>query len=109
MSFRVELTAEAYADLERLMAWLEERSSLEAANQFSERFFEALSRLESEPLSCGLAYENRYAQREIRHLLFEPTKSRTYRALFVIQGEAVKILCIRAPGEKPVKRKDLQA
>jgi plasmid stabilization system protein ParE len=108
MSFRVELTAEAYADLDRLMAWLEERLSLEAANQLSERFYEALSRLESHPLSCGLAYENRYAQREVRHLLFEPTKGRTYRALFIVQEEAVRVLCIRAPGERPVKRKDLK-
>jgi hypothetical protein len=32
MSFRVELTAGAYADLDRLMAWLEERSSAAAAD-----------------------------------------------------------------------------
>jgi hypothetical protein len=60
MSFRVELTAGAYADLDRLMVWLEERSSQAAADRLSARFYEALDRLESRPLSCGLAYENRY-------------------------------------------------
>ena len=33
MSFRVEMTAGAYADLGRLMAWLEERPSAAAADR----------------------------------------------------------------------------
>jgi hypothetical protein len=46
MSFRVELTAGAYADLDRLMASLEERSSSQIADRLSERFYEALDRVE---------------------------------------------------------------
>jgi plasmid stabilization system protein ParE len=107
MSFRVELTAGAYADLDRLMAWLEERSSLAAAEQLSARFYESLDRLESRPLSCGLAYENRYFPTEVRHLLFEVWKGKAYRALFIVQEDLVRVLCIRAPGEKPVKPKDV--
>lgn len=108
MSFRVELTAGAYADLDRLMAWLEERSSHEAAERLSARFCEALDRLESRPHSCGLAYENRYFPEEIRHLLIEVWKSKPYRALFIVQADLVKILCIRAPGEKPVKPDEIE-
>ncbi len=108
MSFRVELTAGAYADLDRLMARLEERSSATAADRLSTRFYEALDRLESRPLSCGVAYENRYFPVEVRHLLFEVWKGKPYRALFIVQDDLVKILCIRAPGEKPVKPKDVE-
>jgi plasmid stabilization system protein ParE len=108
MSFRVELTAGAYADLDRLMVWLEERSSQAAADRLSARFYEALDRLESRPLSCGLAYENRYFPQQVRHLLFEVWKGKPYRALFIVQDDVVKILCIRAPGEKPVKPKDVE-
>lgn len=108
MSFRVELTAGAYADLDRLMAWLQERSSEAAADRLSARFHEALNRLESRPLSCGLAYENRDFPQEVRHLLFEVWKGKPYRALFIIDGDLVRILAIRAPGEKPVKPKDVQ-
>jgi hypothetical protein len=108
MSFRVELTAGAYADLERLMAWLEERLSAAAADRLSARFYKALDRLESRPFSCGLAYENRYFPQEVRHLLFEVWKGKPYRALFIVQDDVVKILCIRAPGEKPVKPKDVE-
>ncbi len=108
MSYRVELTAGAHADLARLMMWLEERSSIAAADRFSMRFYEALDRLESRPLSCGLAYENRYFAEEVRHLLFRVGESKPYRALFIVQDDVVKILCIRAPSEKPVKPRDIE-
>jgi plasmid stabilization system protein ParE len=107
MSFRVELTAGAYSDLDRLMTWLEERSSHAAADRLSARFHKALDRLESRPLSCGLAFENRYFPTEVRHLLFEVWKGKPYRALFIVQDDLVKILCIRAPGERPVTRKEI--
>ncbi len=71
MSFRVELTEEAHADLDRLITWLQKRSSSADADRLSARFFEALDRLESRPHSCGLAYENRYFPTEVRHLFFE--------------------------------------
>jgi plasmid stabilization system protein ParE len=108
MSFRVELSARAYADLDTLMGWLKERSSSEAADRLSEGFYESLDRLESRPFTCGLAYENRNSPIELRHLLFEVWKGKPYRALFCVQDDVVKIICIRAPGEKPVKAKDIK-
>jgi hypothetical protein len=108
MSFRVELTEGAYADLDRLMDWLTQRSSRAAADRFSAGFYEALPRLEANPFSCGLAYENRHFPEEVRHLLFKARKGRAYRTLFIVQGEVVKILCVRAPGAKPVRPEDIQ-
>ena len=89
MSFRVELTAGAFADLDRLMTWLGERSSQAAADRLSARFYKALDRLETRPLSCGLAYENRYFPAEVRHLLFEVWKGKPYRALFIVEDDPV--------------------
>jgi plasmid stabilization system protein ParE len=106
VSYRVELTDEAYADLDRLTASLVERSP-EAADRLSARFFAALPRLEEHPFSCGLAYENHLFADELRHLLFEIRKGRRYRALFIVRGDVVKVLCIRAPGEKPVTPDEL--
>ena len=108
MSFHVELTASAYADLDRLMVWLEERSSPAAADRLSERFYKALDRLETRPFTCGIAYESRNFPTEVRHLLFEVWKGKPYRALFCVQNDVVKVICIRAPGEKPVKAKDIK-
>ena len=106
MSYRVEIAARAYADLFRLTEWLAERSP-GTADQITERFYDAIPRLETHPLSCGLAYENRFVAEEIRHLLFKVTKKRQYRALFVVRGDVVKVLAIRAPGEKPLNQDDI--
>ena len=106
MTYRVELDDRAYADLDRLTASLAQRSP-EAADRLSARFYEALPRLESYPYSCGLAYESRESPEELRHLLFEVSKGRRYRALFIVREDAVKVLCIRAPGEEPVSPEDI--
>lgn len=106
MSYRVELTEGALADLDRLTASLAERST-GAADRLSARFHDALLRLESFPLACGLAYESRFFPEPVRHLLFEVGKGRRYRALFIVREDIVKVLCVRAPGEKPVRPGDL--
>ena len=54
MSCRVEITETAYRDLDQILSWLSERSP-DAAARLSAQFDKALSRLESFPLSCGLA------------------------------------------------------
>ena len=106
MSYHVELTEGAYADLDRLTISLAERSP-ELADRLSAQFYHALPRVESFPLACGIAYESRFFQEELRHLLFEIRKGRTYRALFVVRGDLVKILAVRAPGEKPIRPDNL--
>jgi hypothetical protein len=40
--------------------------------------------------------------------IFRTRRGRTYRALFVIRGDIVQILCVRGPGEKPVKPEDIE-
>lgn len=107
MSFRVELTEGAYYDLDRLLAWLAARSP-GAEERLSARFYESLPRLEANPFACGLAHENPEFPEELRHLLFETRKGRVYRALFVVRGDLVKILSIRAPGEKNVRPADFE-
>ena len=91
------------------MDWLSKRSSLEAADPIISPIPTSplLSRLEFNPFSCGLAYENRHFADEVRHLLFEVSKGQIYRALFTVKGDVVKIPYVRAPGEKPVRPKDI--
>ncbi len=85
MSYRVELTEGAYADLDRLTLSLAERSP-ELADRLTSRFYHALPRLESFPLACWIAHESRSFPEELRHLLFEIRKGRSYRALFFVRG-----------------------
>jgi plasmid stabilization system protein ParE len=108
MSYIVELTEGAYADLDRLTAALEERWP-EGSERVIARFYAALPRLESFPLACGLAYESQFFPYEVRHLLFEIHKGRTYRALFNVQDDRVRVLAVRAPGEKPITPEDIES
>ena len=106
MSFRVRLTKDAEADFEQRLTILAERSP-EAALRLNERFEQALFRLRDFPLSCSMAYENPAFPEELRHLLFGIHPKRRYRALFVVRGDEVVVLAIRAPGEEPILPDDL--
>lgn len=106
MSYRVTITDAANADLDRPLGSLVERSP-EAAARLAQRIHDAQRRLRTMPFSCGLAHENSRCVEEIRHLLFWADPRRKYRALFVVRGEEVVVLAVRAPGERPVEPGDL--
>ena len=99
MIYRVDLTARAEADIERIFAWLSERSQ-EGADRWYESFWNSAERLKTFPSACGLAPESAEVNHELRQMLFGTRKGRTYRALFVISGDVVRILCVRGPGER---------
>jgi plasmid stabilization system protein ParE len=108
MTYRVEPTAQAEADIDRIFAWLSERSP-EGARRWYESFWDSAERLKTMPLSCGLAPESGDFAEEVRHMLFSTRRGRTYRALFVVRHDLVRILCVRGPGERPVKPEDIEA
>jgi len=107
MSYEVQLTRRALEDSERLAASSGD-DRREGVDLVTNRFFEALERLETFPLSCGFAYEDQhFPDEEVRHLLFKVfRRGRPYRALFTVQGDKVRVLTVRAPGERPVKPED---
>jgi plasmid stabilization system protein ParE len=101
MSYRIRFTERARRDLVRVIQSRFDRSP-GAAEQLNDAFEQALHRLGGFPPSCGLAHESRFFGEELRHLLFWVHPKRKHRALFVVRGDEVVILAIRAPGEKPV-------
>jgi plasmid stabilization system protein ParE len=107
MSYRIKLTAQAEADINRIYDELSMRSA-EGAARWYESFWDAVERLKTNPFTCGLAFEHREFEDELRHLLFGPGKRRNFRALFVVCEDLVKILAIRWPGERPIKPEDLE-
>lgn len=106
MSYRVQPTPQAEADIERLFNSLVERRGEGVAREWYEAYVEAVERLITMPLSCGLAFENASFDEEIRHLLFWLSPKRKFRALFTVRGDEVVILAVRAPGERPVRPRD---
>jgi plasmid stabilization system protein ParE len=107
MTYHVQPTAQAEADIDRIFNWLFDRSP-EGARRWYETFWDSAERLKSLPLSCGVAPESDDFPEEVRQMLFKTRRGRTYRALFVIRGDIVHILCVRGPGERPVKPEDIE-
>jgi plasmid stabilization system protein ParE len=107
MTYRVESTTQAEADIARIFAWLWDRSP-DGAWRWYESFWESADRLKTLPLACGLAPENDDFDFELRQMLFGTSKGRTYRALFVVKDDAVQILCVRGPGQRLVKPDEIE-
>ena len=95
MTYRVQLTAQAEADIARIFDWLFQRSP-EGARRWYEAFWESAERLESNPLSSALAPEDDSFPEEVRQMLFKTRQGRTYGALFVtvsVGNDLVQLVC----------------
>jgi plasmid stabilization system protein ParE len=107
MNYRIELSARCESDLGRIFNWLYERSP-DGAARWYESFWDATERLKRFPLACSVAAESHRFSEQVRCMLFGTTRGRTYRALFVVRGDVAHLLCVRGPGERAVKPKDIQ-
>ncbi|MFI5460541.1 MAG: type II toxin-antitoxin system RelE/ParE family toxin [Isosphaerales bacterium] len=99
--------ARARQDFDEIVAWIFERSP-QGADRWVTRFEEALARLEENPFVAPIAAESEELREEVRHILFRTRAGRTYRALFLVAGEEVRILRIRGAGQKPSRPEDIE-
>ena len=67
------------------------------------RFEDAVARLEENPFVAPIAPESEELGEEVRHIMFRTKAGRTYRALFVVVGEEVRVLRVRGSGQPPLK------
>ncbi len=107
MSRRVGTTPRAEADLDRIFARLEARSR-EGAARWYEAFWEAADRLAEYPFAWPPAAEAADLEEDVREMLFSTPRGRVDRALFLATEGVASILCIRGPGERPVRKRDLE-
>ena len=99
MTYRVQPTAQAEADVDRIFLWLSERSH-DGASRWYEAYSESAERLKTSPLSYALAPENEDFDEEVRHTLFGTRSGRTYRALFVVRDLFLRFITCRASHEQ---------
>jgi plasmid stabilization system protein ParE len=91
--YAVVVSATAKANMRDGYRWAA-RNAPEAAAKWLERFYHALQSLATYPERCGVAPEAALMGREIRQLLFGRRRS-VWRALFVIEGQEVRVLHVR--------------
>lgn len=106
MIYRVDLLPHAERDLGRNYAWLAERS-MAGADAWMRALRAKLESLERNPYQFGLAPEADTSNVEVRQFLFKTRRGRVYRGLFVIDGDEVKVLHIRGPGQRPLRPDEL--
>src|SRR5262249_26850365 len=107
MSYQVRILARVRQDFEGYVQWITERSP-KGADRWVASFEKALSKLEQNPLVAPIANESKELGEEVRNIMFRTRAGRTYRALFVIVGDEVRILRIRGSGLPPVTREDIE-
>ena len=105
MKYRVRLQPSAEKDLEEAYLWAAKHAP-ETATRWLHRFREVLQTLADNPQRCGAAPEDRKLKRDLRQLLYGK-RSNVFRAVFVIDGELVRILRIRRAARRPLTREDL--
>jgi plasmid stabilization system protein ParE len=106
MSHRVVVQARARLDVDRIYDWIASRSP-EGAQRWLDRFEAAAVSLETNPFLAPLAPESGSFDIEIRHILFRTKSGGTYRAVFTVVDEEVRILRVRGPGQPPLRPGDV--
>ena len=106
MTFPVEITPIAEAQIEQAYCWYRERNP-----DFADRWFRglmnAIATLQEKPRRCPLTVEHDIFPEEVRQLLYGKSKS-IYRVLFTIRGEKVYVLYVRHSAQAPLTINDLE-
>jgi len=104
MSFLVRVLRCADQEVQDILHFIaKERMAPEGARAWYRAYEAALERLAEAARTLPLAAENEFVNYEVRQILFKTRKGRTYRGLFTIVGEEVRLLHVRGPGQDVLK------
>lgn len=98
MTYRVVILRRAANDVQQIFDWLAERSP-DGARSWYRAWNEALDGLEHRPDRFGLATEGPRRNRQIRESYFRTRRGRTYRILFAIVEQDVRVLHVLGAGQ----------
>ena len=104
-SFRVRLLSYAKADVQQIYDWLRQRAS-RGAEAWYNVLQTRLEQLCDDADGCEVAAESKRLGEEVRETFFKTRQGRRYRIVFTIFESEVRILRVRAPGLRPLKRSD---
>lgn len=96
----------AQTDMDSLVGWIAQRSP-KGAERWIEALAAVVADLARNPFEFGLAYEKVFRSDEVREVFFKTAHGNRYRLLFVVVGEEVRILRVRAPGQRSLRLRDI--
>lgn len=106
MSYSLLILPVARQELDTIIGWIAKRSP-DGASRLLLQFEHGLQSLSENPESHSLAPESHPLGRDIRQMFFKTRRGLTYRALFDIQGVQVRVLRIRCPGQRLLRRREI--
>jgi plasmid stabilization system protein ParE len=110
MVFRVELSPQAFEDLDSIAEYIRKRGSFESAERWFTGIMDAIRGLEELPARCPRAVEPEELEFDIR-VLFYGKRNRRYKVYFAIheQTKTVRVFHVRHWARKPTHANDLNA
>ena len=99
MSHKLTILSHAHRDFAEIVAWLA-KASLQGADRWINAFDTALSSIAENPFGFGLAPEDEFIPIEIRQAFFQTKHGRSYRVLFTVVEQEVRVLRLRGPGQE---------
>ncbi|MCU0547061.1 MAG: type II toxin-antitoxin system RelE/ParE family toxin [Oscillatoriaceae cyanobacterium Prado104] len=100
MTYQVLIQPPAFEEIETAYRWMCDYVGADAANNWYYDLQDAIASLQQFPYRCSVAPEAAIIGREIRQLWVG--KGRTYRILFVVEGDTVAIVHIRHRRQAPL-------
>ena len=101
MKRKVEITAPAEAEIEKLYLWIREDAPVRAV-KWRQGLYEAGERLSSFPERFGMAPESKLVRQEISQFFYPPC-----RILYTVTEDTVHILHVRHAARRFMKREEL--
>ncbi|MCG8583980.1 MAG: type II toxin-antitoxin system RelE/ParE family toxin [Pirellulales bacterium] len=103
MIYQVRVLRRAQLDVDAILHWIAvERQAPSGAAAWLEVYERAVATLAEGAERCALAPEDEHFEFELRQFLFKTRRGRTYRGVFTIVDEEVRVLRIRGPGQAPL-------
>jgi plasmid stabilization system protein ParE len=107
MTFHVNLSHAATADVRAILRWIAERSP-QGSEAWYRRWLEVLDSLKQRADEFALAPESQQYPEPIRQVIFKTKHGRPYRAVFTIRDADVFVLHVRGPGQRLLKPDELR-
>lgn len=107
MSYWIHVLPAAQGDLELIVDRLLARAVSAAAN-WIEAYEQALATLAEQPERHALSLESKRLRMPIRDLLFKTSQGQRYRLIYLVVGDEVRVLRVRAPGQPSLRKKDFE-
>jgi plasmid stabilization system protein ParE len=106
MTRALRILRRAVGDIDDIYDWLRKRSPTGAGTWYG-ALTRRLVELTAGDFLGASAPESTKLGVDLRHAFFKTPRGRTYRVLFLIVADEIRVLRIRGPGQRPVTKRDV--